>query len=89
LRPPKAPAIASAVIAATLLASLLILVLEEGFPAFRLGQPSTLVPSAEVNEALIHLIWEERLPDLMVQAALVVLAAAVCISAVRLWRGEW
>jgi len=75
--------LATALILALLLAPLAL----EGFPTFRHGRPSGAVSPEEVNRELAYLIWEDRFPDMVAQATLVVLAATACISAIRLWRG--
>ena len=66
--------------------SALLLLCSRGFPAFSLGSPLATVPLGHANEALIYLMWEDRFPDMLAQAALTLLAAAACISIVRLWR---
>jgi len=70
------------------LAPLVFLLFSSGFPAFEIEKPLTLVPSERADKALTYLIWEDRFPDMLAQAALALLAAAACISAVRLWRGR-
>ncbi|RLI08015.1 hypothetical protein DRO32_02975 [Candidatus Bathyarchaeota archaeon] len=76
------PAFLTALVAVSLLLPLVL----AGPPSFELGEPSTEAPSGEVNEELAYLIWEDRFPDMLAQATLVVLAATASISAIRLWR---
>ena len=83
----KAPVLlAQALPVALFLASLLAILALRGFPAFEHGRPALLTAPPETNEELIYLMWGDRFPDLVAQASLVVLAAAACVSAVRLWR---
>ena len=55
-----------------------------GFPA---PEISRLASPSEVDKQLPFLLWEDRFIDLIAQAALMLLAAAVCTSAMRLWGG--
>ncbi|HDI00876.1 MAG TPA: hypothetical protein ENF78_00370 [Candidatus Bathyarchaeota archaeon] len=78
-------------LAVLLSAALLALLLVQGFPpfpSFKFGKPASLRPVEEMNEALPYVIWEDRFPDLIAQASLALLAAAVGVAMVRLWRGE-
>ena len=84
MRKPNSISTLATILVLVLLLALLIL---EGFPAFRHGEPKRAVPPEEVNRELAYLIWEDRFPDMVAQATLVVLAATACISAIRLWRG--
>lgn len=85
---PRLPVLAASLLTFILVLSILVLGLREEFPMAGYGRSPTLAPYPEADEDLICLLWSERFIDLLVQAALVVLAATACISAVRLWRGE-
>ena len=75
----------AALLAAIILASALAMLISHGFPSSSLGRASS-VPLSGANRALIYIMWEDRFPDMLAQAALTLLAAAACISIVRLWR---
>lgn len=68
-----------------LLALAILLLVQHGFPAFQSGLPAQLASPGEVDRALPFLLWEDRLLDILAQAALMLLAAVICVSAMRLW----
>ena len=78
----------AALLAAIVLASALAMLISHGFPSSSLGSPASSVPLSGANRALIYIMWEDRFPDMLAQAALTLLAAAACISVVRLWRRD-
>jgi len=57
-----------------------------GFPLFEHGEPPNITSIGEANERLSCLIWEDMFPNLLAQAALMLLTSSVGISAMRLWR---
>ena len=85
MRPSK-PALASAFLLGAFLALLLELLASHGFPAFSHGTPHLAVPPLEADRELSLLLWGDRFPDLVAQAALMLLAATVSVSAMRIWR---
>jgi len=60
--------------------------LSEGFPGFELGSPPRPLELPEMDDYLPYVMWEDRLFDLIAQAALALLAASVGVATVRLWR---
>jgi len=62
----------------------LVILARERFPAPEISRSTS--PS-EVDKQLPFILWGDRLMDLIAQAALMLLAAAICTSAMRLWRG--
>ncbi len=80
------PSLLGAILVLIVLSALMTALVLQGFPAFSYGGPAFSMTPAEADRGLIYLMWGDRFPDLIAQASLVVLTAAACISAVRLWR---
>ena len=77
--------LASSLLVLCIFVPVLVLLIKSGFPAPEL---TYLVSPSEVDRQLPFLLWGDRLMDLLAQVALMLLAAAVCTSAMRLWGGR-